>query len=129
MNKKHIIAILLVLLSFAPAAMAEGWTWTSSDEAVIRVWPDGGFVVAGVGTATLTGSSPDSEAVTITVTVPDDFADAVSEAPYIGNMNTHKFHDYDCASVNDINESNKISFSSREEAIDEGYKPCGRCDP
>lgn len=131
MIKKCIISILLVLLFFAPAAMAEGWSWTSSDENVIHVWPDGSLVVKGVGTATLTGTAQDDSgnAVTISITVPDVYAAASSETPYIGNMNTKKFHRFNCASVNDIKESNKVSLSTREEAIDDGYAPCGRCKP
>lgn len=126
---KRIAIVFLILMHLASSALSEGWSWTSSDEAVIRVWPDGSIVIAGVGTATLTGTAQDGEMVTINVTVPEDFAAADSESPYIGNRNTRKFHSYDCASVNDMKESNRAPLSSREEAIDQGYVPCGRCDP
>lgn len=128
---KRIISIFLVLLAIAPAANAEGWSWSSSDESVIHVWPDGSIVVKGVGTATLTGTAQDDSGntVTISITVPEVYAAASSETPYIGNINTKKFHRFNCASVNDIKEGNKTSLASREEAMDEGYKPCGRCDP
>ena len=88
-------------------------------------------MVTGVGTATLTGTEQDDSGntVTIIITVPEVYAAASSEAPYIGNTNTKKFHRFNCASVNDIEEGNKASIASREEAIDKGYKPCGRCDP
>lgn len=129
MIKKYIIALILVLLFFAPSAIAEEWSWTSSDENVIHVWPDGSLVVKGVGTAELTGIDGSGNTVTISITVPEVYAAASSETAYIGNMNTKKFHRFNCASVNDINANNKISLSSREEAVDEGYKPCGRCDP
>lgn len=125
-----IVAVLAVVL-FASSAIAEGWAWTSSDEAVIHVWPDGSIVVTGVGTAALTGTAQDGSGntVTISITVPEVYAAASSETAYIGNMNTKKFHRFNCASVNDVKEENKISLSAREEAIDEGYDPCGRCDP
>ncbi len=128
---KRIIAIFLVLLSLAPAAIADGWTWTSSDEKVIHVWPDGSIVVTGVGTASLTGTAQDESGITVTisVTVPEVYAAESSETPYIGNRNTRKFHRFNCASVNDIKKSNKASIASREEAVDQGYDPCGRCDP
>jgi len=128
---KRIIAIFLVLLSLAPAVIAEGWTWTSSDENVIHVWPDGSLVVKGVGTATLTGTAQDDSGntVTISITVPEVYTAASSETPYIGNRNTKKFHRFNCTSVNDMKESNRAPLSSREEAIDQGYVPCGRCDP
>ena len=131
---KKLFALILVFLAFvclAPSVMAEGWTWTSSDESVVHVWPDGSLVVRGVGTAVLTGTAQDESesTVTISITVPEVYAAASSEMPYIGNTNTKKFHRFNCASVNDIKEVNKASIASREEAIDKGYKPCGRCDP
>lgn len=126
---KRIILVFLISMALASGVIAEGWSWTSSDEAVIRVWPDGSVVVAGIGTATLTGTAQDGETVTINMTVPEDFAAADSNAPYIGNRNTRKFHSYDCASVNDMKESNKEPLSSREDAVGQGYVPCGRCKP
>lgn len=49
--------------------------------------------------------------------------------PYVGNKNSHKFHYPWCSSVADISEKNKVTFTSREEAISEDYKPCKRCNP
>lgn len=126
---KRIAIVLMILLLLAPAAMAEKWSWTSSDENVIHVWPDGSLVVKGVGTAELTGTDGSGNTVTISITVPEVYAAASSETAYIGNINTKKFHRFNCASVNDINVKNKTSLSSREEAIDKGYAPCGRCKP
>ena len=52
------------------------------------------------------------------------------EITYIFNTNTHKFHYPSCSSVSQMNESNKQSFTgSREEAIAQGYEPCGQCKP
>lgn len=49
---------------------------------------------------------------------------------YIVNENTGKFHDPDCSGAADIKEKNKREFTgSREELIDDGYEPCGRCRP
>ena len=52
-----------------------------------------------------------------------------SEAPYIGNANSLKFHHSWCSSVEDMAEHNKVPFDSREDAINAGYRPCQRCDP
>lgn len=54
---------------------------------------------------------------------------ASTTAAYIGNSNTMKFHRADCSSVGQMNDSNKVPFSSREEAINAGYEPCKRCNP
>ena len=53
----------------------------------------------------------------------------MDDAAYIGNRNTKKFHSPSCDSVREMKESNRVEFSGREEAIDAGYKPCGRCNP
>ncbi len=52
-----------------------------------------------------------------------------TEVAYIGNKNSHVFHRGTCNSVRDMSEKNKIEFFSRDEAIEKGYKPCGRCNP
>lgn len=48
---------------------------------------------------------------------------------YIGNSNTHKFHQSFCSWADNIKSGNQVSFSSRQEAIDSGYSPCGHCNP
>ena len=50
-----------------------------------------------------------------------------SQADYILNTNTKKFHYPTCSSVNDMKEKNKQEFfGTRDEAISNGYSPCGR---
>ncbi len=52
------------------------------------------------------------------------------KATYILNTNTKKFHYPDCSSAADIKEKNRKEFyGTREEAIEAGYSPCGRCHP
>ncbi|MBQ2962607.1 Ada metal-binding domain-containing protein [Methanobrevibacter sp.] len=48
---------------------------------------------------------------------------------YVGNGNTGKFHAPGCDSVDKMKPSNKVYFSSRDEAINRGYSPCQRCYP
>lgn len=53
-----------------------------------------------------------------------------AETTYILNTNSMKFHKPSCSSVSDMSEENKETFNgSREELIQEGYEPCGRCNP
>lgn len=52
-----------------------------------------------------------------------------SQAPYIGNSATGKFHAYSCHDVCRINPSNIVKFYSRDEAVNSGYSPCGHCRP
>ena len=52
------------------------------------------------------------------------------EVQYIGNKNTKKFHYPYCSSVSDMKEKNKVPlYCTRDEAIEQGYSPCGRCHP
>lgn len=52
------------------------------------------------------------------------------ETNYILNTNSLKFHYPDCSSVSDMSEKNKSEYTgSRDELIEEGYEPCGRCNP
>lgn len=52
---------------------------------------------------------------------------AVTEYAYIGNLNSKVFHAIGCGSL--PSEQNRIYFTSREEALLAGYRPCGNCDP
>lgn len=54
-------------------------------------------------------------------------AEASSALRYIGNQNSRVFHSLDCANL--PAEKNQIFFSSREEATEAGYRPCGNCNP
>lgn len=51
------------------------------------------------------------------------------EATYVASSNSNKFHDSSCSQAQRIKDANKITFSSRDEAINAGYEPCGICYP
>ena len=49
---------------------------------------------------------------------------------YIGNKNTKKFHYSYCKSVKQMKDSNKVHMEcTRDQAISQGYSPCGNCNP
>ncbi len=53
-----------------------------------------------------------------------------TEADYVLNRNTMKFHNPACASVEKISEENRADFhGTREELVEGGYAPCGNCKP
>ena len=57
-------------------------------------------------------------------------SNTAEEAQFIGNKNTKKFHYPYCSSVADMKEKNKVPlYCTRDEAIAQGYSPCGRCHP
>lgn len=52
-----------------------------------------------------------------------------TKTEYIGNLNTHIFHKSTCGSVATMKEENKIIFEGHNDAINDGYTPCKRCNP
>lgn len=49
---------------------------------------------------------------------------------YVLNTSSKKFHLPECSSVESIQEQNKQTVTcDRQDLIDQGYEPCGRCDP
>ena len=49
---------------------------------------------------------------------------------YILNTNNHKFHLESCSVAKTISDKNKETFTgTREELIEQGYEPCGKCNP
>lgn len=88
------------------------------------------------GESKLADSAQQEEQKTATVTpTPSEKQEPAtgseaSQADYILNTNTKKFHYPTCSSVNDMKEKNKQEFfGTRDEAISNGYFPCGRCKP
>ena len=53
----------------------------------------------------------------------------VSGGSYVGSANTKKFHTAYCSHAERIKNSNKVYFSSRDEAISMGYNPCKVSNP
>ncbi len=63
-----------------------------------------------------------------TRTIPGE--DEKGGTKYILNVNTGKFHEPDCKSLNQMKEKNKKEFTGdRQELIDSGYEPCQNCNP
>ncbi len=55
---------------------------------------------------------------------------AASGADYILNVKSYKFHLPSCPGVQDMSPKNRKEYKgSRQELIDQGYGPCGKCCP
>ncbi|MFC1488588.1 thermonuclease family protein [Thermodesulfobacteriota bacterium] len=48
---------------------------------------------------------------------------------YIGNKRSHKLHRTDCRYVKQMSMKNRHMFTSRRDAINQGYVPCKVCQP
>lgn len=82
-----------------------------------------GPAFTGSSSSARAGTSAGSSAAKSTAAAAD------TESVYIGNRNTKKFHRPDCSSAKSMKSKNKVTLSSREEALAEGYTPCKRCNP
>lgn len=53
-----------------------------------------------------------------------------SKQEYVLNTSTKKFHYPECSSVANMKDKNKEVYKgTREDVIEKGYSPCGRCKP
>lgn len=53
----------------------------------------------------------------------------VEDGVYVASRNTGIFHKPSCKWAKMIDQKNKMEFSSRDEAVSEGYRPCKVCWP
>lgn len=52
------------------------------------------------------------------------------EYEFVLNTKSKKFHSTDCANVGDISDRNRETYrGSRKALVDQGYTPCGSCEP
>ncbi len=66
--------------------------------------------------------------VTAKIEIPEEAT--ASTITYILNTNTKRFHLPTCSSCEEMKPKNRQETTlTREELIDMGYKPCGRCNP
>ena len=72
-------------------------------------------------------SGSDGEKAPERTKAPDDQKPDAQNIKYIGNKRTKVFHKEGCSFL--PSNQNSINFSSRKEAQDSGYRPCGACSP
>jgi micrococcal nuclease len=53
----------------------------------------------------------------------------VSDKKYVGSTKSNKYHYPECRWAKKISPANEIWFSGSEDAINQGYLPCGVCHP
>lgn len=79
------------------------------------------------------GSAPYGSSAAVTTPKKEITETSKNTAPktsYIGNKNSKKLHYTWCHSVDQMKETNKVYMTcTREEALANGYSPCGNCNP
>lgn len=88
-----------------------------------------GTIVAVSDSRTIKFYCGDTELATQAETTKATSSSTDSDVTYIGNKNSKKFHLDTCDGAASMNENNKVYFDTREQAVDEGYSPCLKCNP
>ncbi len=83
------------------------------------------FVAARKAAAPHDGEAP---ILSIRPILPRDAAGA-SPFPFVASKNSSVFHRADCRLARNISEGNLVGYKSREEAIQDGKRPCRSCTP
>lgn len=99
------------------------------DEVLSRFRDAGAVILRTDEHGTVTASS-DGETIAFAVekgSVPLPEEGEPASPSYIGNKKSHVFHRTDCSGL--PAEHNRVSFDSRDEAVEAGYKACGGCKP
>lgn len=104
---------------------------TASEEDVFTPGEDFNFVSDPKEDNDETGNDSGNGDVTRGDGSSDESGSTTTGTDYIANKNTKKFHYPGCKSVKQMKESNKVYFEgvTREYMIEQGYDPCGNCDP
>ena len=53
----------------------------------------------------------------------------ITEMKYVASRESNKYHRKRCHYVDNIKESNKVYYSTEEEALADGKTPCSVCSP
>ena len=78
---------------------------------------------------TTTTSGSEQTTTTISSEETTTTTQASSTNAFVGSKNSNVFHVLGCRYVKNIKESNKVYFSSYDDAISKGYRPCKVCNP
>lgn len=73
--------------------------------------------------------SPTDGARVSTVSPSGESPSETAQSAYTASSKAEKFHLPSCSAAGRISEENRVWFSSRDEAIAEGYSPCSMCEP
>ncbi len=128
---KRVLFITAALLLCLLAALLAG---CASQGAPIRLTPLGEAETAAPedGGARVSIRTERGAAVPAAIPTPEPTPAPGESAPrlYVLNTNSKRFHLPECESVRDMKPSNRRDVTAaRDELLEQGYIPCGRCKP
>jgi len=74
-------------------------------------------------------TTPSTSIETTSSTVPETTSTIEESCRFVGSSGSDKYHYPDCSSAKRISAENLICFKDENEAQEQGYRPCSRCDP
>ena len=136
----YCLALAILVVAFAvcmlPVGAADVVTFTqgpTAGPAILPETPTPCTALPATPEPAVIGTVIPGAALTTASRSGDGQPEASPEQPsvtYVINTNTRRFHLPDCASVNEMKAKNRQDSSgTREELIEQGYIPCGRCKP
>ncbi len=67
-------------------------------------------------------------AVTLTILLIWAAAPALAST-YLANTKSGIFHVYSCSTIKHHNAAHFVPYESRQACVDDGYRPCRKCNP
>jgi hypothetical protein len=98
--------------------------WQNESEAVILEQVES-FVAARKAAASHDGEAP----VVLDASASPRNAAAALQSPFVASRNSSVFHRADCPMARNISAGNLVGYNSRDEAIQDGKRPCKSCQP
>lgn len=124
--KRILLAIIIIPIFLCGCAEAPETNVTSHTQVTVNYPADdtvNGYRPAGGG------EMPEKISAEAEITPAQPAENEIAPTAYIGNSASKIFHKLTCSSAAKLGEEKRVSFKSREEALSNGYKSCGRCKP
>ncbi len=128
--RKLIILILFLILMFLFVGCQSSNATSSDTSTQIVVLPDtetAKNVNGYKNESSDISSANDSTSLVVSSTVTDTVSSEPVSSYYVGNKNSKKFHTQYCKYISSISDKNLHTFETEDDALNEGYSPCGHC--
>ena len=130
--RKFLILIFAMFIAFNSGGCKAGNTTSQRDKIVINMPSDdsvNGYRLEDDKHYEQNDDIISADSVTLETNTNVSGNGSSEKIMYCANIKSKVFHKKDCGSVKKIKEENKFFLSDRQQLINDGYKPCGNCEP
>lgn len=127
--KKIIVFIITLTLVFCIIGCSDEQNSSSDTSTQIVVLPNEEIAnsVNGYKNDSIESSHTDNENSSVVSSKEGNISSQPESSYYVGNKNSKKFHTQYCKYVSSISDKNLHSFETADQALEQGYSPCGYC--